>query len=80
VGPAHGALARTTTIPPAGVSLAGDPSGAGDVWGATFFSSLLAGVPLLDAIRRAHHFAGAKMGVRGADGLYEHLRDRLAER
>ena len=55
--------------PPAG-RLAGDPTGAGDVWGATFFSSLLAGMPVVDAIRRAHRFAGAKMGVRGATDLY----------
>jgi sugar/nucleoside kinase (ribokinase family) len=58
----------------------GDPTGAGDVWGVTFFSSLLAGLRLEDAIRRAHRFAGGKMGVRGATGLYEHLRDWLAER
>jgi sugar/nucleoside kinase (ribokinase family) len=78
--PRRGALARTTTIPPAQGHLPGDPTGAGDVWGATLFSSLLAGIPLLDAIRRAHRFAGRKVGVRGATGLYEHLRDRLAER
>ena len=52
----------------------GDPTGAGDVWGATFISSLLAGLPLEDAIHRAHRFAGAKMALRGAAGLYEHLR------
>lgn len=66
-------LTRTTTIAPAGGPVAGDPTGAGDVWGATFFCSLLGGVPLLDAVPRAHAFAGAKMGVRGATGLYGHL-------
>jgi sugar/nucleoside kinase (ribokinase family) len=56
----------------------GDPTGAGDVWGVTFFSSLLAGLPLEDAIHRAHRFAGAKMGVRGASGLYAHLASAFA--
>jgi sugar/nucleoside kinase (ribokinase family) len=69
----NGAPARTTTIPPGGGALPGDPTGAGDVWGATFFSSLLAGIPLLDSIRRAHDFAGRKMSIRGATGLYEQL-------
>jgi sugar/nucleoside kinase (ribokinase family) len=76
--PRTGALARTTTIPPAGGALSGDPTGAGDVWGATFFSSLLSGVPLLDSIRRAHEFAGRKMEIRGATGLYEHLAPAVA--
>jgi sugar/nucleoside kinase (ribokinase family) len=57
----------------------GDPTGAGDVWGVTFFSSLLAGLTLGDAIRRAHRFAGCKMGVRGATGLYEHFVAGLGE-
>lgn len=71
--PRNGAPTRTTTIQPAGGAVAGDPTGAGDVWGASFFCSLLGGTPLVDAIRRAHGFAGAKMDVRGATGLYAHL-------
>ena len=37
------------------------------------FASLLAGMPLEDAIRRAHRFAGCKLAIRGATRLYEHL-------
>jgi sugar/nucleoside kinase (ribokinase family) len=64
---------RSGAVLPAEGHRPGDPTGAGDVWGVTFFSSLLAGLPLEDAIRRAHRFAGAKMGVRGAKDLYPHL-------
>ncbi|HEU4883499.1 MAG TPA: carbohydrate kinase family protein [Longimicrobium sp.] len=67
--PAH----ATTTVAPAAGRLAGDPTGAGDVWGATFFSSLLAGLKVEDAIHRAHRFAGRKLGIRGATELYAHL-------
>jgi hypothetical protein len=64
---------RAASVPPAQGDRSGDPTGAGDVWGATFFCGLLDGLPLHDAIRRAHRFAGCKLGVRGAAGLYEHL-------
>lgn len=68
---------RAGSILPAGGHRPGDPTGAGDVWGVTFFASLLAGMPLEDAIRRANRVAGCKMGVRGASGLYEHLAANL---
>ncbi|MBW3571627.1 MAG: carbohydrate kinase family protein [Gemmatimonadetes bacterium] len=71
--PGGHAQARSTTIASAQGRLPGDPTGAGDVWGVTFFCSLLAGMPVVDAVRRAHRFAGAKMSVRGAAGLYPHL-------
>jgi hypothetical protein len=71
----HAGELRASTIPPDAAHLPGDPTGAGDVWGATFFCGLLGGLPLEDAIRRAHRSAGRKLGVRGATGLYEHLRD-----
>ena len=71
--PRRGALAAATSIPPLDGHRSGDPTGAGDVWGATFVCSLLAGLPLVDAVHRAHRFAGCKMGIRGATGLYEHL-------
>jgi sugar/nucleoside kinase (ribokinase family) len=70
---AHSPVYRASTIPPDAGPLPGDPTGAGDVWGATMVCGLLAGLPLEDAIRRAHAFAGRKLGVRGATGLYEHL-------
>ncbi|HEX8359439.1 MAG TPA: carbohydrate kinase family protein, partial [Longimicrobium sp.] len=53
---------------------AGDPTGCGDVWGATFFASLLGGHGWESAAARAHAAAARKMSVRGATHLYEHLR------
>ena len=61
------------SVPPPHGHRPGDPTGAGDVWGITLFCSLLAGLPLEDSIHRANHFAGRKMDVRGAAGLYPHL-------
>ncbi|MBD0319295.1 MAG: carbohydrate kinase family protein [Gemmatimonadetes bacterium] len=52
---------------------AGDPTGCGDVWGATFFTSLLAGRGWDDAIAAAHAAAVRKMGIRGATDLFAHL-------
>jgi sugar/nucleoside kinase (ribokinase family) len=68
-------ICRASSIPPDQGHRPGDPTGAGDVWGAVFFCGLLGGLPLEDAIRRAHRFAGSKLGIRGATGLYEHLRE-----
>jgi sugar/nucleoside kinase (ribokinase family) len=52
---------------------AGDPTGCGDVWGVTFFASLLGGHGWEDAAARAHAAAARKMGMRGTRGLFEHL-------
>lgn len=75
--PAHradaGARLRADAVLPDQGHRPGDPTGAGDVWGATFICGLLGGLPLDEAIRRAHRFAGSKMAVRGATRLYEHL-------
>lgn len=53
---------------------AGDPTGCGDVWGATFFASLLGGQAWDGAAASAHAAAARKMGMRGTRRLYEHLR------
>jgi sugar/nucleoside kinase (ribokinase family) len=55
----------------------GDPTGCGDVWGATVFCGLLGGLSLEEAVRRAHAAAVRKMQVRGTDGLRAHLAARL---
>jgi hypothetical protein len=70
----RGAEAVATRVPPADGNRPGDPTGAGYVWGAALFCGLLAGMPLDEAIIRAHRFAGCKLAVRGATGLYAHLR------
>ncbi len=52
----------------------GDPTGCGDVWGATCFTSLLAGADLEAAMRAANAAAARNASFRGASGLAEHLR------
>jgi hypothetical protein len=81
LAPRTGTL-RTELIPavPARDLTGGDPTGCGDVWGATYFSRLLAG----DDIRSAMHAAGAaaarNVDHRGATGLAQYLRGELSVR
>ena len=53
---------------------AGDPTGCGDVWGATCFAHLVRGRRLSDAMARANRAAARNVNHRGAEGLFEHLR------
>jgi hypothetical protein len=69
---------RTELIPAEHVSAPQDPTGCGDVWGATYFSRLLAGDMLGDAIRAAHRAAARNVEHRGATGLADHLRGKLS--
>lgn len=57
---------------------AGDPTGCGDVWGATYFSRLVAGDKLADALRAAHRAAARNVEHRGASGLANFLRGELS--
>jgi hypothetical protein len=57
---------------------AGDPTGCGDVWGATYFSRLVAGDKLADAMRAAHRAAARNVEHRGATGLANYLRGELS--
>lgn len=68
---------RTALVPAEHVP-AGDPTGCGDVWGATQFSRLLAGDNLHAAIHAANHAAGRNVGHRGARGLADHLRGKIS--
>lgn len=52
-------------IPVAAGSQEGDPTGCGDVWGAAFFSGLLAGRTLREAAATAHALAAAKVASGG---------------
>lgn len=72
---AHGDRVRTGRVPAPAPAPVGDPTGCGDVWGATCFIQLLRGERLGAAIDAAHRAAASKLGHRGADGLYEHLRN-----
>src|SRR6186997_2002019 len=56
----------------------GDPTGCGDVWGATYFSRLLAGDKLDSAIDRALDAAARNVDHRGATGLADYLRGELS--
>lgn len=54
-----------------------DPTGCGDVFGATAFSRLLAGDDVGTALRHANRMAGRNAAFRGASGLADHLRGEL---
>lgn len=70
---------RTARIPPeraAGPD--GDPTGCGDVFGATVVASLLASMPLEDALGHATRMGARNLTHRGASGLRDHLLGRLS--
>jgi sugar/nucleoside kinase (ribokinase family) len=73
---------RTALVPAASITPGegGDPTGCGDVWGATYFSRLLAGDKLADAMQAAVNAAARNVGHRGATGLAHHLRGELSPR
>ena len=52
----------------------GDPTGCGDVWGATCFATMLGGADLERSMRVATRAARRNAGFRGASGLREYLR------
>jgi hypothetical protein len=54
-----------------------DPTGCGDVWGATYFSRLLAGDDVSRAMQAAMSAAARNVGHRGAAGLAQFLRGEL---
>jgi sugar/nucleoside kinase (ribokinase family) len=56
---------------------AGDPTGCGDVWGASFFCYLLARRGLDGAMRAANRAAARNVEHRGATGLHHHLLGRI---
>ncbi|HEY4216172.1 MAG TPA: carbohydrate kinase family protein [Gemmatimonadaceae bacterium] len=67
-----------TALVPANAIDGVDPTGCGDVWGATYFSRLLAGDNLDAAILAAHRAAARNVEHRGASGLANHLRGKLS--
>jgi hypothetical protein len=68
---------RTALVPAESVEGV-DPTGCGDVWGATYFSRLLAGDNLDAAILAAHRAAARNVDHRGATGLANHLRGKIS--
>jgi sugar/nucleoside kinase (ribokinase family) len=69
---------RTALVPADHIFEQGDPTGCGDVWGATYFSRLLAGDNLNAAIHAAHRAAARNAAHRGASGLANHLRGKIS--
>ena len=54
-----------------------DPTGCGDVFGATVFSRLLAGEAFPEAVAAGNRAAARNTVFRGASGLASHLRGEL---
>ena len=73
-GPLRTALVSASE---ARVQGAGDPTGCGDVWGATYFSRLVSGDIMSVALRAACDAAARNVEHRGATGLAHHLRGEL---
>lgn len=70
--------ARSRRVAQRGGGADGDPTGCGDVWGATLFARLLGGEELEDAMEHANGMALRNLMHVGAGGLHLHLRGRLA--
>lgn len=74
---APGALVHTALVAAPGGSLAGDPTGCGDVFGGTLVAGLLGGTALEPALAAANAAARRNVGFRGATGLRHHLKGAL---
>jgi sugar/nucleoside kinase (ribokinase family) len=70
--------ARSGIAPAEGSEVTGDPTGCGDVWGATLLAGLLRGDQLEPAMTQANRVAAKNVAHRGASGLHRHLRGRLS--
>lgn len=77
---AAGGAIRTELVPPSIAQVVGDgdPTGCGDVWGATYFSRLVAGDIMEVALRAANYAAARNVEHRGATGLAHYLRGELS--
>lgn len=73
--PMSGAI-RTALSPASTIDLL-DPTGCGDVFGATLAARLLAGDSVGDSLAAANRAAGRNAAFRGASGLAAHLRGEL---
>jgi sugar/nucleoside kinase (ribokinase family) len=68
---------RTALVPADLVDSPGDPTGCGDVFGATYFSRLLTGDTFAVALKTAIRAASRNVVFRGAGGLAAFLRGEL---
>ena len=67
----------TARIPAADVTEQLDPTGCGDVFGATIVSHLVQNVEIEEAIGHANRFAARNLSYRGATHLHHHLRGEI---
>ena len=74
-GPVHTALVPASPSRVKGTEQ--DPTGCGDVFGATLFSRLLCGDTFSNALQSAVRAAARNVEFRGASGLAHHLRGEL---
>jgi sugar/nucleoside kinase (ribokinase family) len=72
---ANGAQSRLVAAPM--LPQVGDPTGCGDVWGATCFCMMLSGASLEEAMMEANRAAARNVQHRGATGLNDFLQGRL---
>lgn len=71
---------RTQLVPAGEVATSGDPTGCGDVFGATVVARLLGGDSLEAALREANRLAARNVSAHGATGLQHHLRGEIVAR
>jgi sugar/nucleoside kinase (ribokinase family) len=71
---------RTAIVPAPEVPDVRDPTGCGDVFGATLAAQLLRGAPIEDAIRAANTLAARNAQYCGATALHHHLRGEILSR
>ncbi|UCG86614.1 MAG: carbohydrate kinase family protein [Gemmatimonadota bacterium] len=69
----------TARIPKADVTDVLDPTGCGDVFGATIVSNLVQSVGIEEAVRRANRYAARNLSYRGASHLHHHLRGEIVQ-
>jgi sugar/nucleoside kinase (ribokinase family) len=69
---------RSARIPAEGVPEAGDPTGCGDVFGASVVAALVEGASLEEALRLGTRMGARNVSHRGATGLRDHLLGRLS--
>jgi hypothetical protein len=70
---------RTARVPAEQMEMTGDPTGCGDVLGATYFTHLLSGATFDAALRAASHAAARNVALRGATGLAPFLRREISQ-
>lgn len=71
---------RTQLLPVSEVLTSGDPTGCGDVFGATMVSRLLWGDSPDAALKEANRLAARNVSTHGATGLQQHLRGEILTR